>query len=83
MKQYATYVCETCGYESTSFDDMEEHEASHLGLTVKEMHDYHALKSFARYMGTVIYCVNNEETNAKFNKAVDDLITFEKEHGLK
>lgn len=83
MKQYTMYVCETCGYESRSFEDMEKHEANHLGLTVKELHNYNALKSFARYMGGVISHTSNEETRGKFDKAVEDLVAFEQEHNLK
>ena len=45
MNHFTVYVCETCGYKSISFDYMEEHEANHLGLSVKELHDYNALKS--------------------------------------
>lgn len=33
---------------------MRIHEASHLGLTVKEMETYRAMKSFAAYMSSVI-----------------------------
>ena len=83
MKRYTVYVCETCGYESRSFDDMEEHEANHLGLTVKELHDYAALKSFAKYMGSKILCVNNEEIDARYNKAIEDLLAFERKHHIK
>ena len=83
MKRYTMYVCETCGYESRSFDDMEEHEASHLGLTVEELHNYNALKSFARYMGGVISHTSNDETRAKFDKAIEDLVAFEEAHKIK
>ena len=47
MKQYTIYVCETCGYESKDAKEIMQHEADHLGLTVKEMEQYRALKSFA------------------------------------
>lgn len=83
MRQYTMYVCETCGYESKSFANMEEHEASHLGLTVNELHEYNALKSFASYMGSVIFSRNNEETRLKFDKAIEDLVAFETKHNLK
>lgn len=83
MKQYTMYICETCGYETRSFDDMEAHEASHLGLTVEELHTYNALKSFARYMGGVISHTSNNDTRAKFDKAVEDLVAFEEKHKIK
>lgn len=62
---------------------MEEHEANHLGLTVEELHNYSALKSFARYMGGVIYHTSNDETRAKFDKAIEDLVAFEEAHKIK
>lgn len=83
MKQYTVYVCETCGCESKSFDDMEAHEAGHLGLTVKELHEYNALKSFAKYMGGIVSNASNDETREKFDKAIDDLIAFEEKHNIK
>ena len=83
MKQYTVYVCETCGYESRDVEDMRNHEASHLGLTVEEMETYRALKSFAAYMGSVVANRNNEETRNKFDESIEKLVTFEKEHGIK
>lgn len=83
MKQYTMYVCETCGYETRSFDDIEAHEAGHLGLTVEELHTYNALKSFARYMGGVLSHESNNDTRAKFDKAVEDLMAFEEAHKIK
>ena len=83
MKHYTMYVCETCGYENRSRDDVEEHEASHLGLTVKEMHEYQSLISFAQYMSWKNSYASNEETRRKFDEAIDNLVSFEEEHGLK
>ena len=83
MKQYTMYVCEVCGYENRDADKVEEHEAKHLGLTVGELHKYNALKSFVKYMGGVISHTSNEETRAKYDKAIEDLIVFEKEHKIK
>ena len=83
MKQYTIYVCEKCGYESRNRDDMEEHEASHLGLTAEEMRKYKSLSSFAQYMGWKVSSENNDRTRAKFDEAIEDLAKFEEEHGLK
>ena len=83
MKQYTVYVCETCGYESRDVEDMRIHEASHLGLTLKEMETYKAMKSFAVYMGSVIANRKNEETERKYDEAIQVVIDFEKEHGIK
>lgn len=69
----------------TSLDlwDMRTHEASHLGLTVKEMETYRAIKSFAAYMGSVIANRKNEETERKYDEAIQAVIDFEKEHEIK
>ena len=83
MKQYSIYVCETCGHESKSCDEMRKHEAAHLGLTVEEMEDYKALKSFVRYMGSVVSTTNNEMTRRRFDRAIDDLVVFERKHKIK
>ena len=83
MKQYSIYVCETCGYESKNCNEMREHEAAHLGLTVKEMEEYNSLKSFAAHMGSVVSTTNNEMTRNKFDEAIENLTAFEKEHGIK
>ena len=82
MKYYTMYVCETCGYESRNVDDMEEHEAGHLGLTVSELHEYRALKSFAEYTGKVLYSTNNENTRATFDRAIENLLAFEEAHSI-
>ena len=76
------YTCDTCNFECRNHDEMEAHEANHLGLTVEELHKYNALKSFASYMGSVVSTTKNEATEAKFDKAIKDLIDFEKEHNI-
>lgn len=82
MKQYTMHVCETCGYESKSFDDMEKHEANHLGLTVEELHEYAALRSFAEYISGVISHTNTTKTRAACYRAIADLENFQKEHHI-
>lgn len=54
MKQYTVYVCDRCGYKNKDVNEVMQHEADHLGLTVKEMEQYRALKSFASYIGSVV-----------------------------
>ena len=83
MKQYTVYVCETCGYKSEDANEVMQHEADHLGLTVKEMEQYRALKSFANYMGSVVSHTKNEATDKAFDGAIQNLLDFEKEHGIK
>ena len=82
MKSYTMYVCETCGFECKDGKEMIKHEAEHLGLTVSEFEKYNAMKSYARYMGSVVSNTNNETTREKYDKAIEDLIAFEKEHGI-
>lgn len=83
MKQYTVYVCEKCGFECRDVHEMEKHEADHDGLTVEEMHTWNFMKTFAAYMGSVVSNTNNEETRQKFDEAVEKLIAFEKDHGIK
>lgn len=83
MKQYTVYVCETCGYESKDAEEIMQHEADHLGLTVKEMEQYRALKSFASYVGFLVSQTKNEVTDKAFDDAIQNLLDFEKEHGIK
>lgn len=77
------YVCETCGYESKYANEVMQHEADHLGLTVKEMEQYRALKSFVAYMGSVVSHIKNVETDKAFDDAIQNLLNFEKMHGIK
>lgn len=83
MKQYTVYVCETCGYKSKDAKEIMQHEANHLGLTVKEMEQYRALKSFTAYMGSIVSHTKNEATDRAFYDAIKNLLNFEKEHGIK
>ena len=78
MKQYTVYVCETCGYKSEDANEVMQHEADHLGLTVKEMEQYRDLKSFANYMGSVVSHTKNEATDKEFDDAIQNLLDFEK-----
>lgn len=82
MRMYQVYVCEHCGKESLNHDEIEACEASHMGLTVKEKHTWDALKSAARYFGSVVSTTNNEQTRAAYDNAVEKLISFEQSHGM-
>ena len=82
MKQYTMYVCDTCGYESKNAEEVKEHEAAHMNLTTEEAKQYKILKSYAAYMGSVVSRIKNEETEQKFDEAIQNLLDFEKEHGI-
>lgn len=83
MRQYTVYVCETCGCEFKSREEETEHEAAHLGLTVRELEEYRALKSMASIMGCAVSRNKNEKTEKKFDDAISALLEFEKKHGIK
>ena len=83
MIQYTVYVCETCGYECKSGEEMMEHEATHLGLTARELEAYRALRSFAAYKGYIVSNHKNKKTDEEYNDAISALLKFEKEHGIK
>ena len=76
------YVCEICGYESKDAEEVKKHEAAHMNLTAEEAKQYEELKASAAYMGYVVSRTKNEETEQKFDEAIQDLLNFEKEHGI-
>lgn len=82
MTQYTMYVCETCGFESKDFNEMEAHEASHLGLTYDELLQYRKLQEAASQAGIATYYKNNATTQKQFDEAIEALVLFEKEHGI-
>lgn len=84
MRQYITYQCETCKQKSSDRGEILKCEASHIGngLTADEMQRWKALKEIARRYGYIISKTKNAQTEASFDKAIDDLATFEKEHGI-
>lgn len=82
MRMYHVYVCEHCGKESLSYDEIEECEAAHMGLTVAEKHTWYALKSAAKYFGSAVLRENNERTRAVYDEAIEKLVQFEQSHGI-
>lgn len=83
MRQYTVYVCETCGYEDTNANNMELHEAIHLGLTANQLREYKALKAHAIHMENILYGNDNDETRRAYNQAVDQVTQFEIAHNIK
>lgn len=82
MRMYQVYVCEKCGKESRCCEEIEVCEAAHMGLSVTEKHSWDALKSAARYFGSVVLTTNNEQTRAAYDDAVEKLVSFEQSHGM-
>ncbi len=82
MNQFTMYECEKCGYTSKYAKEVEECEAGHVGLTLEEYKHYQELKKNAERCGRTTSVCKNEHTDAAFDKAIKDLIAFEKEHNL-
>ena len=83
MKSYTVYICETCGYESRDHDLVEKCEARHYGLTVDEMHGYHALKSAVRHAEHLINMAYTDSNRAYYENAMKNLEDFKKSHHVK
>lgn len=75
MKQHIIYECKTCGKKSENKEDILECEAAHLGLTIAEKKTYDFLKDRVKNASL-------EETDKAFDKAVNELLDFEKEFGI-
>ena len=83
MRMYQVYVCDCCGRESRSRDEIELCEAKHIGLqSIEEKHEYDALKAATAYFASVVYSRSNEETRAAYDVAIEKQLAFEAEHGI-
>ena len=83
MKMYQVYVCDFCGRESRSHDEIELCEAKHMGLqSIEVRHEYDALKAATAYFASVVSRTNNERTRAAYDKAVEKQLAFESEHSI-
>ncbi len=89
MKIHTVYVCEQCAFESRSFEEMEEHESIHLGLTVREMRSYMSKKSFVTWAEQYAKDLGQNSNDPKYTRirqvhmtAIAALQKFEKVHGL-
>ena len=83
MKQHIIYECETCGKQSKDREEIMKREATHLGLTIAEKQEWESLKERVRYASAVVSSTKNEETDKAFDEAIETLLAFEKEHGIK
>lgn len=82
MKQIIMYVCEKCGKQSRDKEEILKCEAAHFGLTPDEMKEWQGLESKARQTGAILYNIKTEQTEKAYDEAIDNLMTFEKAHGL-
>lgn len=84
MKMYQVYLCDYCGAKSQSRDEIELCEAKHMGLkTLEEKRAYDALSSLFEHCGSIVSNTNNERTRQAQDDALEKLMQFEKEHGIK
>ena len=82
MKQHIIYECKTCRKKSENKEDILECEAAHLGLTIAEKKTYDFLKDRVKNASSVVSITKNEETDKAFDKAINELMDFEKEFGI-
>lgn len=82
MKQIMVYVCEKCGKQSQNIEEILKCEAAHFGLTPDKMKEWQALATKAKQAGAIVYIEKNEQTEKAYDKAIDELIAFEKAHGI-
>ena len=83
MKQKTIYVCEQCGYECQNRYEVFEHEAAHLGLTAPEAQEYFELQEWVNSVSSVCERTNNQDARYVYDRAIRDLIRFEKKHGIR
>jgi hypothetical protein len=82
MKQYVSYICEKCNKESRNANEIKECEATHLGLTSDEKIKYDGLKEIVRRCSYAVNITKNAKTDKEFDDAINEIIAFEKEHGI-
>lgn len=83
MKSYTVYECEFCGKVSRNQAEIAECEASHYGLTVDEMKEWHRLKELVKNKCYVVSVTKNAKTDKEADDAINVLLEFEKQHGIK
>lgn len=83
MKVYTVYECEKCGRTSRAKAPIQICEARHYGLTTDQMEQYNKLKHKILQASSTLSKCRNEKTNAEYSKAIDEIIQFEKSHGIK
>jgi len=82
MKQHIIYECEKCGKRSKDREEIMKCEAAHFGLTVSEKQEWEQLKEKVRYKSLIVSNCKNEQTDKEFDDAIEELMDFEKQHGI-
>ena len=82
MKQYIIYECESCGKKSKDKTEIIKCEAAHLNLSEDEYQKWEELKQNVRYASHIVSTCKNEHTDKEFDDAINELMNFEKLHGI-
>lgn len=82
MKQRTAYECEFCGNMYMAKDVCEECEAYHFGMSRKEYLDWRILNKDAAEAGKRMGICCDENTRSSFDRAIANLVSFEKNHGI-
>ncbi len=82
MKCHMIYSCEFCHKRFDSVDECEEHEAEHYGLTLEQYREWSRIHHLCVNAGAMVGISKNPDTEAAFDRAIHELVTFEKAHGL-
>lgn len=82
MRKVTLYQCEHCSYSTDNINECLEHEAEHYDLTSEQYQEWHELHESAARAGSIINITKNHETEHNFDKTVEKLVEFEKQHGL-
>lgn len=82
MRGITIYECQVCGKRSETLKEIEQCVAAHFGLTIEEYKEWKKLTEDFRHKSWVITITNNEETRTKQDKALAELLLFEKEHHI-
>lgn len=82
MKTIISYECPICGYRTDDKNECLSHDAGHYKLTPVEYERWLCLAEIAR-RATATRCVTNfPDTRLAEDKAIKELVDFEREHGL-
>lgn len=82
MKTCTAFVCEKCGKISLSREEIEVCESSHYNLSIDDYRNWIKLKEAAASMGSKLFRTNNVNTRKMFDESIDELLNFERSHGL-
>lgn len=82
MKQYMIFERENCGKKSKDKEEIIKCEAAHLNLSDDEYRKWEELKQDVRYASHILNTCKNEQTDKEFDNAIDELMDFEKKHGM-